>query len=156
MSAEECDAPPPPCSAAGDNGTALPSCGSALRLYFSRRRLAALGSPVPARAVLSALRRLVGTAECALTGRLEAARQLTVMVVGERAAAAAVCRLEADKLRVWLSSGSPAVSSEPTLWPVVFAETVLEPAASAAAAAGSRTALLLLTAAGMGRWSLLW
>ncbi|KAF0294684.1 Reversion-inducing cysteine-rich protein with Kazal motifs [Amphibalanus amphitrite] len=153
VSAEECDAPLPPCGTAGDNGTVLPPCGSALRLYFSRRRLAALGSPVPARSVLSALRRLVGTAECALTGRLEAARQLTVMVIGERPAAAAVCRLEADKLRVWLSSGSPAVASEPALWPVVFAEMVLDPAASGAAVTSGPAALVLVLA-GVVRWCL--
>ena len=155
MLAEECDAPPPACPASGDNGTVLPSCGGALRLYFSRRRLAALGSPVPARSVLSTLRRLVGTADCLLTGRLEAARQMTVFFSGDRAAAAAVCRLEAEKLRVWLNSASPATTAEPALWPVVFAELVPDPASSGAAGTTGRLVMVLVWV-GLVRWCLLW
>ena len=107
---------------------------------------------MPARSVLSALRRLVATADCQLVGRLEAARQMTVQLTGDRAAAAAACRLEAHKLRVWLSSGSPVTAAEPPLWPVVFAELVPEPAGGGAGAVATGRLVMVMVVLGLVSW----
>ncbi|XP_037075377.1 reversion-inducing cysteine-rich protein with Kazal motifs-like [Pollicipes pollicipes] len=158
VAADRCEVPGAHCTTSPDCQSlnancshAAPPCGRSLRLYFSGRRLAALGARLPARAALAALRHLVGTMECVLTGRLEAPRQLIVTVTPERAAAARACHLEADKLRAWLASGSPVAAAEPSLWPVMHAELAPEPGRGRAPAGAPRSLLLLCLTVGAVR-----